>query len=98
MNKLTDTNNRSVELHIDELVFHGFERADRYALANAVEQELARLFSEQGIPAPTAVTERRSIQAGDFVVAPGREANRIGAQVAGSVYEGLSGVASPRRR
>src|SRR3954464_11756015 len=40
----------SVELHIDELMLHGFASSERYAIGDAVERELARLFEKQGVP------------------------------------------------
>ncbi|MBD0326005.1 MAG: hypothetical protein ICV68_06225, partial [Pyrinomonadaceae bacterium] len=44
----------NIELHIEELILHGFERRDRYAIADAFERELSRLlseqFAEQGLP------------------------------------------------
>ncbi len=83
-----------IELHIEELVLHGFSPADRYRIAEAVERELARYFSEQGIsPALLAGGAIAHIDAGAFQMQPGARPDAIGAQVARAVHRGL-GVAS----
>jgi hypothetical protein len=40
----------AIELHIEELVLHGFAPGDRERIGEAVERELARLVAEQGTP------------------------------------------------
>ncbi|MGA9998446.1 MAG: hypothetical protein WBP93_23735 [Pyrinomonadaceae bacterium] len=84
-----------IELHIEELVLHGFERGDRYAVADAIERELSRLlaeqFTEQGIPSSlTQNSESAHLDAGAFHVAPRSKADHIGAQVAQAVHGGLT--------
>ena len=39
----------NIELHIEELVLHGFAPKDRYTIGEAVQRELSRLFAEQGV-------------------------------------------------
>ena len=39
-----------VELHIEELVLHGFPTRDRYGIAEAIQRELTRLLIEHGVP------------------------------------------------
>jgi len=39
-----------VELHIEELVLHGFEHHQREDVAAAVEARLAELLAERGVP------------------------------------------------
>lgn len=39
----------NIELHIDELVLHGFDPRDRHAIGDAVQQELARLLEIRGL-------------------------------------------------
>ena len=77
----------SIQLHIEELVLHGFSPHDRHHLAEAVETELHRLLAEQGL----ALGQREDLtmerlDAGDFTGAPGASAGSLGAQVAQSVY------------
>lgn len=38
-----------VHVHVEELVLHGFEPADRNRIGAAVQQELARLVTERGV-------------------------------------------------
>jgi len=81
----------NIELHIEELVLHGFEPHDRYRIGDAVERELVRLFTEQGVPQSLANGgEIDKLDGGGFEVAPGSKAEVIGAQVARAVYGGLS--------
>ena len=80
----------NVELHIEELVLHGFSPADRYRIGEMVERELARLFAEEGVPvAFTSGLESPHLDAGAFHVAANSRAETIGAQVAEAVYGGL---------
>ena len=80
----------NVELHIEELVLHGFAPGDRAGVGAAVERELTRLFAEGSVP-PSLVAGGawRQLDGGSFTVAPGSGAERIGVQVAQAVYRGL---------
>lgn len=81
----------AVELHIEELVLHGFPPQDRYRIGAAVEAELARLFAEQGVPPPLAQGgEMSHLDGGSFEVALGSRAEAIGSQVAEALYGGLN--------
>ncbi len=80
----------NIELHIEELVLHGFASADRYLIGEAVQRELARLFAEQGVPSSlTSGGELTRLHGGSFNVAPGAKAEAIGTQIAQSVYGGM---------
>ena len=79
----------AIELHIEELVLYGFAPGDRDRIAAALEQELTRLLTEQGVPQSLA-------QAGDiaYLSAPpfrvtSSRPDMIGLQMAQSVNEGL---------
>ena len=81
---------RAIELHIEELILHGFAHGDRYRIGVAVERELARLFGEQGLPASLSQEgEVARLDGGAFEVAPGFQADMIGSHVARAVYGGL---------
>jgi hypothetical protein len=82
---------RNIELHIEELVLHGFAPADRYRIGEAVESELARLFDEQGVP-PSLARESgiERLDGGAFEVAHGSKLEAVGVQVAQAVFGGLS--------
>lgn len=79
-----------IELHIEELVLHGFSPAYRYRIAEAVERELARFFSEQSIP-PALLNggEIAHMDGGAFQVQSEARPDTIGAQVARAVFRGL---------
>jgi hypothetical protein len=82
----------NVELHIEELVLHGFEPGDRYRIGEAVELELQRLLAEQGAPHLFSDNvELARMNAGTFNVEPNAKSEMIGAQVARAVYEGIKG-------
>jgi hypothetical protein len=81
----------NAELHIEELILHGFAFSDRYRIGDAMERELARLFVEQGTP--SSLANRRDVVRLDsrvLEVKRGSRAEAFGVQVAHAVYEGLS--------
>jgi hypothetical protein len=78
-----------LELHIEELVLHGFAPGDRHAIGEAVERELVRLFAEQGIPPALARGGEIARQdGGAFELAPRGGAGSVGTRVAGAIYRG----------
>lgn len=80
----------NIELHIEELVLHGFAHGDRHEIGAAVKRELARLFAEQGIPSSLMNGgEMERLPGGSFTVAHGSKPEVIGTQVAQSVYGGM---------
>jgi len=79
-----------IELHIEELVLHGFAPGDRYRIGDAVERELAQLFTERGAPPSLGRDgEIERLDGGVFEMAPGSKAEAIGAQVAQAVHRGI---------
>ena len=81
----------NVELHIEELVLHGFSPGDRYHVGDAVERELGRLFIEQGVPPSSAQSgEFAYLDGGAFELKSGSGAEEIGVRVARAVYGELS--------
>jgi hypothetical protein len=82
----------NVELHIEELVLHGFAPGDRYRIGEAVEHELARLLAEQGAPHLFGGNvELAGMDAGEFNLRPNAKSEMIGAQVAHAIYERMKG-------
>jgi hypothetical protein len=80
----------NVELHIEELVLHGFAPGDRYRIGDAVEQELQRLFAEQGAPPTLAQCGARDyLDGGTFETPRAAGAGEIGARIAQNLYGGL---------
>ena len=88
----------SIELHIDELVLHGFASGDRYAIGDAVEHELARLLGQQGIPSSlqseSAIDE---IKGAIFNVPHNVKPPAIGSQIAHAIYGSLTLATASRR-
>lgn len=84
-------NASAIEVSIEELVLHGFGAGDRYAIAEAVERELARLLAEQGAP-PFFMQEGAvaRLNAGSFAAAPAAMPETLGARIAQAVYEGCN--------
>jgi hypothetical protein len=81
----------SIELHIEQLVLHGFAPGDRYTFSNALEDELARMFAQQGVPRSLfGPAELEQISGRDFRIARGATPRRIGTQAAQAVYRGFN--------
>jgi hypothetical protein len=81
---------RRIDVTIDELVLHGFERGNRYRIASAIEVEIARLLTEQGLPfAPARDRSVEFLDAGQFNMRKGKP-ETIGSQVAQKIHAGLN--------
>jgi hypothetical protein len=77
----------SVDLHIDELVLHGFSPRDRYRIAGAVESELARLITDRGLPfALRQDADIGSLEGNDIDLPAGTRPDVAGKRVAHEVY------------
>jgi len=89
----------NIELHIEELVLHGFSHGDRDAIGEAIQGELARLFAEQGAH-PTLHHSRdvEKVDGGSFTVRAGAKAATIGTQVGQMVYNSLQQEQKPTPR
>ena len=85
----------NIELHIDELVLHGFRSGDRHRIGEAVERELTRLLAEQGLPKAQGAEVAR-IDGGSFSLAQNARTEVTGTQVAQAVYGRLSNNAGIR--
>lgn len=81
----------TIELHIEGLVLHGFNPADRYRIAHAVEQELTKLFGECDMTnAFTRSREIERVDTGVFKAAPSSKPETIGTQIGQAVHGGLN--------
>lgn len=81
----------SIHVEIGELVLHGFAPADRYAIAEALQGELTRLFAEQGISeALRQGGEASRLRAEAISITPSMRGEAIGMQAARSVYGSLN--------
>jgi hypothetical protein len=76
-----------VEVHVDELVLHGFAPRDRHAIAGALRDELARMIGERGVPHRLAAADGAArLDGGSFRVSPGQRPADVGAAIARAVY------------
>lgn len=83
--------NPVIELHIEELVLEGFAPGERYRIGEAVERELTRLMSLNGVPpAWNGNLEIGSVNGGTFHMPSGGARGAAGEQIASAVYEGLN--------
>ncbi|MBD2253365.1 hypothetical protein [Nostoc parmelioides] len=80
----------NIELQIEELLLHGFARKDQVRIQRAIEQELTRLLTEQGVPASLSRSQEiQQLQGGSFNVRAGMGVETIGSQVAQAIYGGI---------
>lgn len=82
-------------LHIEELVLHSFAPHDRYAIADAFQQELSRLLAAEIVnPEFSSALMQHSgngrLDAGAFHAGHESKPDSIGNQIAGAVHRGLT--------
>jgi hypothetical protein len=81
---------KNIELQIDQLILHGFNRIDRRQVGSAVQSELSRLIREQGMPLSLNQSQViRNMNVGEFKIGQSTGANSVGAQVAQTIYRGM---------
>jgi hypothetical protein len=81
----------SIKLHIEELVLHGFALADSHAIGDILQEELARLLREQGVPSSLRVERATDeIKGATFNLALEAKPRTIGRQIANAVYGGFN--------
>jgi len=80
----------AVDLHIEELVLHGFAAHDRHRIAAAVQLELSRLMGESGISGSEHKFVSQEWMNGEsFKVKAGAEPESAGAQIAQVIFASL---------
>ena len=88
---MNDDESRSIDLQIDELVLNGFAAADKHAIGDAFERELARLLAEQGVsPGLTRNVELEHLDADVNNVNQGSHSETIAVQSAQALYRRFS--------
>ena len=81
---------QDIEIYIEELKLHGFSHVDRYRFGQALQLELTRLISEQGLSQSLSRGgDFARVDGGTFNIAPNSKAEVNGNQVAQSVYKGF---------
>lgn len=83
-------NETQIELNISELVFHGFAPAEAYRIKDAMERELNRLFSTQGVSKQFSHNLDLPLLNLGKVQSKGLSPESMGAQLANTVFEGLT--------
>jgi hypothetical protein len=88
----------SVEVHIEHLVLHGFDRADRYVAGDALTAELGRLLGESGVPdSLTDSADVDLLKVSDAHLPAAARGEGIGIPVAEAIYRGLGAPAGEKR-
>jgi hypothetical protein len=80
---------REIEVHIEELVLHGFDPAARWDIADALGSELHTLLAQRGIPAAWLASPER-IKGGEIPAQHLNTPAAVGRGVATAVHEGGS--------
>jgi hypothetical protein len=86
---------RAFELHIEELVLHGFDPNDRFLLADAVERGLTNLLADGNVTLTNEIN-LPVLESREFSVKPFARADEIGRQIAQALFGGLTGLATGR--
>lgn len=80
-------NPREIDVHIEELVLHGFKPANRWLIADALEQELRGLLTAKGVPSQWLSSPER-MEGGRITYANLTKPERAGVEIAGAAYQG----------
>lgn len=81
----------AINIHIDQLTLHGFNRIDRNQVGSAVQNELSRLIRQQGLPSSLNQTQTiGNLNAGKFKTGQSTGASSVGTQVAQKIYRGMA--------
>ena len=87
---------RRLEVHVDRLVLHGFDPADREPVGEALRLELSGLLTEHELPPALTQRSRRFREAPRQSMPPTvqRRAPASGRDIARAVYRALGEVGS----
>jgi len=84
----------NLELNIEKLILPDLPPRQRARVAAAIEQELSRLWTAQGLP-PGVTGDALALNATSIQVAAGLTPDAMGIQVAQSIYQSLAGNSRP---
>ncbi|MEN6375919.1 MAG: hypothetical protein ABFD75_14220 [Smithella sp.] len=86
----------NIDLHIEELILFGFAPGDRQRIAEAVQDELTRLFTGNNLPEVFEQgIELHHLNGGSFAVRAGERPEAIGTRIGQTVYQAIAGSESP---
>jgi hypothetical protein len=81
-----------VRVHVDELRLEGIDPRQRYHVADAMERELARLFTEaRDDEGEGGVVDAARVDAGLVTFAEDASAEHVGIAIARAAYSGMRG-------
>ena len=85
----------NVEMKIEQMILEGFSPSDRYRIGDSVQNELERIFNEQGVSwTINKSIELETLDGGEFATTHATRAASVGNQLAQSVYQGISRIGS----
>lgn len=80
---------QQIDIYIDQIILHGFDRLNAAALKATVQEHLISLIAEKGLP--DAFVNQQDISrldGGAFQIRRPLGAKRIGTEIAQSIYHG----------
>ncbi|HJP67228.1 MAG TPA: hypothetical protein VKA30_13105 [Actinomycetota bacterium] len=81
----------SIDVHIEELVLHGFESGDASAIGDGLRTELARLLADGPVPSKLGRPDHvERLDGGTVELDAGARPAAIGGRLAGTVWKGLA--------
>jgi hypothetical protein len=88
----------SIDLRIDRLVLAGIPAGDQFRIADAMNRELTRILSEQGLPSTLRnLPAHDRLDGGNVALEHGVSSETTGNLIAQAVYRGISNVESKSR-
>ena len=89
---------RSIEFNINELVLRGVDAGERQRIKDAVQSELTRLLTEQGLPVDLTKASRERLDGGAISLNRNLAAATTGGRIAEAVYRGITNAESSECR
>ena len=81
---------QTIELHIEELVLHGFTAYNAHQIGDAIQREITRLLRERRLPsALSADINLERLNAGSFTIQSGAKAEVVGTSIGNAIYQPL---------
>jgi hypothetical protein len=85
----------NVVMKIEQMILEGFGPSDRYRIGDSVQNELERIFTEQGVSwTINKSIEIETLDGGEFATTRPIRARSVGNQLAQSVYQGITRIGS----
>lgn len=83
-------NRRKIDLHIEELILHGFPVGERRRIGDTMEMELARLMTKAGrLGRPEQDVVIPTMEGAAINLIARQKRNAIGQQIAQSIYSAI---------